>query len=452
MRDIPKLQRLAALLPLFAALWLAFASAASAQAVRIIRDAETERFIKDLADPLLQAAGISDRDPPVYIVQDRRFNAFVVERGAIFINYGTILDVETPNELEAILAHEISHLAGGHLARIRQQADATAIMQVLALTLGVGASAAASASGVTQIGGMATAFILASQSVGVNAFMAYRRSEESAADVMAVQLLEQSGKSTRGLVEILNTLNENTPIVSGASPYLASHPLASDRIAQVEQAARSSRTWNNSDSPEAVRRLQMVQAKLTGFLEAQQTVLNRYPNGDRSLPALYARVITAYKSGAGISSVQQMPNLVAQAPSNPYLHELFGQMLLETGRPQDATRELREAVRLAPNEPAIRQIYGHALVEAGGAANLEEAVVQLSRTARENIEPSAAYGLLSRAYEGLGRTGEARLAAAEAALARGDTGTALGLARQAQQNLTAGSPAWLRADDILSLQ
>lgn len=325
-------------------------------------------------------------------------------------------------------------------------------MQVLALALGLGAAAAGSAAGVSQVGGLASAFILASQSAGVNSLMAYRRSEESAADAAALDFLTRAGASTRGMVEVLTTLTENAPVSAGASPYLRSHPEPSERLERVRQAARASSTWSNSDPAARLRAFEFVQAKITGFLESQQTTIARYPNSDRSLAARYARTITAYKAGAGISSVQQMPNLIAADPSNPYFHELFGQMLLETGRPGEAVAELRRAVELAPNQPTIRQMYGHALVEAGGPANLEEAVAQLSRAARESSDNPGTHALLSRAYAALGRQGEASLAAAEAALARGDTGTALGLARQARNALPEGSPSWLRADDILNIR
>src|SRR5690606_9840127 len=99
--------------------------AASAQQVRVIRDAEVESLIRNFAAPLLKAAGVRNL-PHVYLVADRRFNAFEVEDGSLFINYGTILDSETPNELKAALANEIGHLAGGHVARIRERSEINA--------------------------------------------------------------------------------------------------------------------------------------------------------------------------------------------------------------------------------------------------------------------------------------------------------------------------------------
>ncbi len=432
-------------------LMLLGAQPAAAQQIRIIRDAEVERLIRDMADPLLQAAGIAHTNRRIYIVADRRFNAFVVENGSMFINYGTILEAKTPNALRAVIAHEIGHLAGGHLARIRERMETTGRMQALAMVLGMGAMAAGSAGGVSEISGMAAAFIMAAQSAGVNSLMAFRRTEESTADASALTYLERAGYSPKGMVDVLELLSSNQSTMAGASPYLRSHPDPAERLERITSVAKASAAWNRQDSRADIMQFELVQAKIVGFLESQTTTLNRYPNGDTSLPARYARIITAYKAGAAISAIQQMPRLVNAAPSNAWFHELQGQILLETGKPQEALTPLKRALRLAPEEALIRLVYGLALVEAGGNANFEEAVLQLSRATREEPNAVLGYTVLARAYAALGKQGEASLAAAEAAYARGDKGTALGLARQAQQNLIEGTPAWLRADDILSL-
>ncbi len=418
---------------------------AQARSFPVIRDAEVESMIKDFAAPLLEAAGIP-RTPRVHLVSDRRFNAFVVEDGTLFINHGTILDSETPGELRAVIAHEIGHLAGGHLARLKQQAEVTGRMQVLAMALGMGAIVASSGQEGSEVGEMASAFILASQSAGINSLMSFRRSEESAADAAALRLLENTGQSAKGLVAVLTRLKQNQVAGSAAAPYLSTHPLAQDRLDQVTQVARSSRYWDSPDPAADTRKLRLAQAKLAGFLESQSSVLNRFPNSDKSVPARYARIISAYKSGAAIAAIPQMARLAEAEPSNMYFQELLGQMYFETGQPAQALPPLRRAVQGAPGETQIRVLYGQALVDAG---QFGEAVAQLDRASREEPGSVRSYTLLSRAYSGLGRKGEATLAAAQAALARGDEGTALGLARQAQQQLDRSTPAWLRADDII---
>lgn len=422
-----------------------------AQQIAVIRDAEVESMIRSFALPLMKVAGLARKNPKVVLVNDRRFNAFVIEDGTIFVNYGAILDVETPNELKAVLAHEIGHAAGGHLARLREQADTQSKLQVISMLLGVGAMAAASRNGNTDLSGMAGAFIMASQSASVSSLMAFRRSEESAADASALKYLEATGQSGKGLVKVLELLQHNESTGSSATAYLRTHPLAQDRLNQVEEAAKRGKYYNRGDSAADTRELALAQAKLVGFLEGQAVTLSRYPNSDKSIPARYARIIAAYRSGAAIGAVRLMPGLISADPKNPYFYELYGQMLFETGKASEALKPLRTAIQLANPATQIRILYGQALVDAGGTANFNEALVQLNRAASEGEKTAWVYTTMSRAYGGLGMTGEATLAAAEAAVARDDLPTALGLARRAQQDLKKNSPAWLRADDILNL-
>lgn len=428
---------------------LGFTAPANAQSIGIIRDAEVESLIKDFATPLLVAAGIKTT-PRVYVVADRRFNAFVVEDGSIFVNYGTIIDVKSALELKAVLAHEIGHLAGGHLARIREQSELTGKLQAVAMLLGIGAAAASSGmGGPTNVGSLATAFVLASQSATENSFLAFRRSEESAADSAALKFLAKTGQSARGMVQVLEYLK--TEEVSGLSPFARTHPGAAERLNQVRKVAEAQKAWNRPGNPADEARLDLARAKLVGFLQSQSEVLNLYPNSDKSPAARYARVISAYKGGSAVVAVDVMSGLAASQPRNAYFQELLGQMYYETGHAAKALPPLERAVSLAPKETEIRVLYGQALLDAGGKRNINEAVLQLTRVAQEDPQSVRAFTVLSRAQEALGNQGDASLAAAEAALARGDKGTALGLARQAQKELRKDSPGWLRADDILSL-
>ncbi len=425
---------------------------AQAQSIRIIRDAEIESMVASFAAPLFRAAGFA-REPRIIIVNDRRFNAFVTEDGNIYINHGTILDVETPGALKAILAHEIGHLAGGHIARLREQMNLRGQLQVLSMILGVGAVAAsAGTSAAGEVSQMASAFLMATSAAAHNSLMAYRQSEESAADAAALRLLDQTGQSPRGLVDTLRILLDSQVHRASAQNYMSTHPLAQDRLNQVEAQARQSANWGRSDSAADVRALALAKAKIVGFLEPNTVTANAYPNSDRSLAARYARTIAAYKAGGGISAVQVMPSLIAEQPSNPYFHELYGQMLFELGQPAQALGSLRRAVELAPDQPLIRILYAQALVAAGGAGNLNEAVLQLKRSQASEPMNVRLYTVMSQAYHGLGQAGQATLAAAEAAIARGEMPTARGLARQAQQQLMQGSPEWLRAGDILVME
>ena len=124
-------------------------SSASAQgrALRLVRDAETEELIRDYARPIFKAAGLKPGNIRIHLVNDSRFNAFVVDGKRMFINTGTIIQSKTPNEVIGVLAHETGHIAGGHLIRLRQAMKNAQTISAIGMLLGAGAAATGAAAG-----------------------------------------------------------------------------------------------------------------------------------------------------------------------------------------------------------------------------------------------------------------------------------------------------------------
>src|SRR5436190_5024372 len=115
--------------------------------IPVIRDAEIEQLLRDYTQPILRAAGLAQQNIQVTIINDRSFNAFVVDAKRIFVNAGALLDAKVPNEIIGVLAHETGHIAGGHLSRLRQQLAQAQAVSIIALILGLGGAIAASRSG-----------------------------------------------------------------------------------------------------------------------------------------------------------------------------------------------------------------------------------------------------------------------------------------------------------------
>ncbi len=84
------------------------------------------------------------------IINDPAFNAFVADGRRIFVNFGAIMQSETPNQLIGVLAHETGHLAGGHLAKLHEQVARAQTQMILAMLLGAGAVVAGARSGSSQ--------------------------------------------------------------------------------------------------------------------------------------------------------------------------------------------------------------------------------------------------------------------------------------------------------------
>ena len=421
---------------------------AHAQRIPIIRDAELEQLLRDYLNPVLRAAGLGKQNVRVVIINDMGFNAFVMDGRHVFVNAGAIFDSKTPNELIGILAHETAHLAGGHLSRLRERLAAAQTQSIALLLASVGAAIAAGKSGGGSIG---MAGIAAPQELIRRQLLAYVRSQEDQADHAALKFLAATGQSPKGMVDTFNRLSGDILFkATGADPYQQTHPLSADRVATLETAAKASPNWEKKDPAELQLRHDLARAKLAGFLNRADTVARRYPPSDTSLAARYARAIAAYRNTDIRSAVAQIDALIAAQPGNPHFHELKGQALLENGRAGEAVGPLRRAVQLAPQQALMQIMLGQALVGSDNAKNAEEAIPVLRAALQREPEVVDGFTQLAMAYGKKGDLAQADLASAEAAYLKGDAPTATLLATRAKGRFPIGSPAWVRADDIVS--
>lgn len=434
----------------------AHAQTGSARNMTIIRDTEIEQLMRDYTRPVLKAAGIKPRDVKVVLIGDRSFNAFIADGRHIYINTGSLIDAQTPNEVIGVLAHEAGHIAGGHLARLHQQLAASQIMAVAGMLLGVGAAAGAASLGSNKVGnaGAGAAGIAAgSQEMVRRSMLAYQRSEEQAADRAAVRYLEQTGQSPAGLLATFRRFNnEQIFKTSSIDPYLQSHPLPQDRIAQLETLVSQSKTRDAKDPEALVARHEMVRAKLIGFTERPETVMRKYPISDSSAPARYARAVAAYRSGRLADAIGNVDALLKQQPANAYLWELKGQILLESGRVREAIPALRKASALAPQSSLIAGMLGRALTTADDPKLNAEAMRVLLRAAQSESDSADIYQDLAILYARRGDIGMAELNSAQSYFNQGKWSEAATQASRAMSRLPTGSPGWLRAEDIMNYQ
>lgn len=432
----------------------AFAQKRSGSESRVVpvRDAEVEELMRDYARPILRAAGLDPRAVEIVLIRDMSFNAFVANGQRIFINLGAIVESETPNELIGVIAHETGHIAGGHLATLRSRLEAAQNRSIIAMLLGAAAVAGAAAGGAGgNMAGAGMAAITAPQEMVKRDLLAYVRGQEQTADQSAVNYLNKTGQSARGMLETFRRLSEKSMFSSRfMDPYAVTHPLPQDRIALLERIARASPHFAKSDPPALMHRHEMARAKTLAFMGNRNTVARRYRANDSSMPARYARAILAYRFGDVDAAQRDIDSLIASDSGNAYFWELKGQALLEAGRAREAIAPLRRAVSLKPEAGLLRTMLGQALVASGDKSQLSAAVKELRQAIQRERTSAQAYRYLSMAHSRLGDQPEADLAAAQAAFHDGQFESARGLAARAQKHFPTGSPGWLRADDIAS--
>jgi predicted Zn-dependent protease len=414
----------------------------------IIRDAEIEQLLREYTAPILRAAGLGQSNIRIVIINDRSYNAFVVDGRRIFVNAGALIESTTPNQIIGVLAHETGHIAGGHLSKFRQELANVQSAMILATLLGVGAAVAGKAPGEAT-----AAAIMAPQQLAMRSLLSYARQQEEQADKAGVKFLAATGQSAKGMYETFKRFADQILFQSRyIDPYVQSHPLPRERIDALSVLATSSPNWDKKDPPELQARHDMMRAKLHGFLDRPDTLLRAYPMSDTSLPARYARTIAAYRHGDVNNAVAQIDGLIHAQPNNPYFYELKGQALLEAGRVTESIAPLRRASSLAPNPTLIQVMLGQALIATNNAHLADEAVGSLQAAIQRDPDIPDAYTNLAMAYGRKGDLAQADLASAQAAFSRGDFMTARQLATRAKVRFAIGTPGWVKSDDIASFK
>src|SRR5690242_1416904 len=236
-----------------AALALAQMSPALAQEGKgppTLRDAETEQLLRDYTRPILRVAGLEKQNIQAVIINDGSFNAFVADGHRIFVNYGVILQSETPNQLIGVLAHETGHLAGGHLAKLREQLAQAQTQMIIAMLLGAGAMVAGARSGNANNGlaNAGAAAVAGPQEMVRRSLLSYQRQQEENADRAGVKFLTATGQSAKGMYDTFKRFtSESLFAARGADPYLQSHPMPAERVSALEELARASAYWDKKD-------------------------------------------------------------------------------------------------------------------------------------------------------------------------------------------------------------
>ena len=294
------------------------------------------------------------------IINDNTFNAFVADGHRIFVNYGAIMQSETPNQLIGVLAHETGHLAGGHLAKMREQMAQAQTQMIIAMLLGAGAMVAGARGGNSN-GGLSNAgaaAVAAPQEMIRRTLISYVRQQEEQADRAGVKFLTATGQSPKGMYDTFKRFtNDSLFAARGADPYLQSHPMPAERVAALEDLARSSPYWDKKDDPSPANAPRHGARQDLGLHGAAGHGLPPLSAVERQpARALRARDLDLSARRSAQRALAQIDGLIQVQPNNPYFYELRGQALLEGGKPAEAIAPLRKAVAALEQRTAHRDV------------------------------------------------------------------------------------------------
>ncbi len=435
-------------LPFFLAITFSiFIAESSCANVSLIRDAETEKFLHELADPIFVAANLDPNNIHMYIVNDDSINAFVSGGQNVFINTGLIRKYNAPDALIGVIAHETGHIVGGHVARSSEQMQNAGNAMLLSYLLGIGAAIAGSPDA-------AQAIILGGNQVAEKLYMKYSRGQEEAADQYAVKFLNVIHYPASGLLNLLQFFQDEMVGYSGQiDEYAMSHPISQKRV----DFLRSNMKQKFSDQEINSRlqpRMNMILAKLEGFIEDPDELLKKYKNNNDDM-ANYVKAIALHRKGENVKSLQLLDLVMRKNVNDGFLYEVKAQILFESGEVSDSIIACNKAMELlgARDSSQVKIAFALAILTLPNhdlqLVNL--AISRLKEAQKFEDDNPFLYKQLANAYNQSGDEGRSYAALAQYNFLVGEKKKARKYAKLAKEKLekNASKSELTRLDDLI---
>ena len=200
-----------------------------------IDDPVLGEYVQGIWQPLLAAARArGDLTPElderfaweIMLGRDRTVNAFALPGGYLGVHLGLIAIVGSRDELASVLGHELSHVTQRHISRLMSKQGQQAPWLIGAMILGVLAASKSADAG--------NALIVGGQAVAAQTQLNFSRDMEREADRIGFGVMTQAGFEAQGFVSMFDKLQQASRLNdNGAYPYLRSHPLTTERIADM---------------------------------------------------------------------------------------------------------------------------------------------------------------------------------------------------------------------------
>ena len=395
-----------------------------------VDDAVLMEYVQGIWQSLLAAARARGELPPeqdeayaweILLGRDRSVNAFALPGAYFGLHLGLVGIVTSRDELASVLAHELSHVTQRHISRMMERQSQQAPWLLGAMILGVLAA--------SKNPGAANAVLMGSQAVGAQSQLNFSRDMEREADRVGFAIATQAGFAQQGFVSMFGKLQQASRLNdSGNFPYLRSHPLSTERMADMQSRIE----LPDAAAPASPAARQNVQETDHAMMSARARVLSNY-----TVDALRTWAVEVDAANLAKSSP-------AQQAASLYGATLAAIKLRDYKDAQTQWSRLMDSVRIDPVALRLARLLGVELRLAQDDSAAALALLQNGEKARGTTSRAELF-LAAQAYLQLGTV-------APAAAATPGTLPASSLAAVTQQLQTwvAGHPRDAQAWQLLS--
>ena len=316
-------------------------------------DPEVTGYLNNLGYRLAAASPNNRQEFEFFVVRDNTLTAFALPGGYIGVHTGLILAAQSESELAGVLAHEIAHVTQHHIARLVAQDSRNSILSIAGLALAILAARSNS-----QVGGAAGAI---AQAGAIQSSLDFTRENEREADRIGLQILSKSGLDPRGMETFFERLAKFNRLYDNNAPvYLRSHPLTTERLADIENRLASVPYKQIPDSLD----FQMVRAKLRATMGRPEEAVQWFDAGLKE-HKFNSEEAQRYGLTEALLLAKQYPRAereLAQlkkiAPPHPMIEVLAASLKRAQGQDNAALAIYRAALKSFPFQRAL--VYGYA--------------------------------------------------------------------------------------------
>ena len=378
-------------------------------------DPEIEEYVNRLGHRLAGVSNNPTQDFDFFVVRDPTLNAFALPGGYIGVHTGLLLAAQTESEFASVLGHEIAHVTQRHIAQIVGKQSQSAMLMMASLLVAV--LAARSNSDVSQ------AAIAAGQAGAIQSQLGYTRAFEREADRVGLETLDKAGMDVRGMPSFFERLQRNTRVYENNAPaYLRTHPLTTERIADMENRVTRMpyrQVLDSADFRYARAKLRADAGQPADAVRDLESEVARAPQAEEMAYGLARALLRA---GRADDALVRLDAVRQRAPASPWLETLAAEIHIARRDGAEAVRILDAARRQFPASRSVAYALADARIQAGQAGEAAKAV---RRLLDDRSGDPRLWQLLSRAHAALGERSAQHRAQAEVYVLRGSLPAAI---------------------------
>lgn len=380
-------------------------------------DPELTDYLNNLGYRLVAASSENRLSPQFFVLRDRTLNAFALPGGFIGAHTGLIEAAQNESELAGVLGHEIAHVTQHHLARMIENQNQGMLPSLAALALAILAA--------RSNPDVASAAIATVQATSLQKQLNFTRDNEREADRIGIQTLRGAGFDPRAMARFFERLQKNSRLYENNAPaYLLTHPLTSERIADMQNRAANLPVKQVADSLE----FQLVRAKLLAGEGRPEEAVKRFTEAIRdtrynSLAAeRYGLVVALLRARQFGHAELELNKLNQSGAASPIIAMLGARLKQEAGDTNGALARYRAARERFPGYRPLVYADANALLL---ARKPELALALVTDQIELYPDDYRLYQLLSSAYAMQGKDYLRHYAQAEAYVRQGNLDAAI---------------------------